>query len=95
MALLGIAPNHGGEGIDGKKLGAWLGYKKDIPIGGLVFRKRNGGNHAEWYVEGDLPNPLSGDWADLEEACVAQPVKPEQEWRPPRLSDEVLKTLKT
>jgi putative DNA primase/helicase len=71
MALLGIAPNRCGEGIDGKKLGAWLGYKKDIPIGGLVFRKRDGGNHAEWYVEGDLPNPLSGDWADLEEACIA------------------------
>jgi putative DNA primase/helicase len=100
-ALLGIAPNRCGEGIDGKKLGAWLGYKKDIPVGGLVFRKRDGGNHAEWYVEGELPNPVSGDWAHLEEAGVepagAQPtqeVKPEQEWSPPRLSDEVLKTLR-
>jgi putative DNA primase/helicase len=101
MALLGIAPNRGGEGIDGKKLGAWLGYKKDIPIGGLVFRKRDGGNHAEWYVEGELPNPVSVDWAHLEEAGVepagarpTQEVKPEQEWKPPRLSDEVLKTLR-
>ncbi len=53
-ALRGVAPSRSGESIDGKRLGAWFGYKKDVLVGGLKLIKVGETNHATWKVGGSL-----------------------------------------